>query len=86
MKNIKIFYLKNCPFCKRAFKFIDELKGEDSRFAGIDLTLIEESECPEIANAHDYYYVPTFYIDNEKVHEGGIYKEEVKAILEKALE
>lgn len=86
MKDIKIFYLKNCPFCKRAFQFIDELKAEDSRFDAIRFTLIEESEEPEIANAHDYYYVPTFYIDGEKAHEGGIYKEEVRAILEKAIE
>lgn len=85
MKEIKIFYLKNCPFCKRAFKFIEELKSEESRYNDIKFTLIEESECPEIADAYNYYYVPTFYIGSEKMHEGGIYKEEVKAILEEAL-
>ena len=40
----------------------------------------------EVADAFDYYYVPTFYVDGVKVHEGGIYPEEVEKILRSALE
>ena len=75
---IKMFYLKNCPYCKQAFKFLDELKDE---FPNIEITLIEETEQPEIANAHDYYYVPTFYIDDKKVHEGATSREIIRDIL-----
>ena len=46
----------------------------------------EESEQPDVADAFDYYYVPTFYVDGVKVHEGGIYPEEVEKILRSALE
>ena len=84
MKTIKLFYLKNCPFCKKAFSYIDELKKQDA-YKDIAFELIEESEQPEIADQYDYYYVPTFYIDGEKIHEGGIFPNEVEDILKKAL-
>ena len=85
MKAIKIFYLKDCPFCKKAFAYIDELKKQDA-YKGIEFELIEESEEAELADLYDYYYVPTFYIDGEKVHEGGIFPNEVEEILKMALD
>ena len=85
MKAIKLFYLKDCPFCKKAFAYIDELKKQDA-YKDIELELIEESEEPELADQYDYYYVPTFYIDGEKVHESGIFPNEVEEILKKALD
>jgi len=84
MKTIKLFYLKDCPFCKKAFSYIDELKKQDA-YKDIVFELTEESEQPEIADQYDYYYVPTFYIDGEKIHEGGIFPNEVEEILKKAL-
>ena len=45
MKPVKLFYLTNCPFCRKALR----------------------------------------YIDGVKVHEGGIYPDEVEAILRKAM-
>ena len=86
MKKITMFYLEHCPFCKRAFQYISELKAEHPELADIEIETIEESQHPEIADQYDYYYVPTFYIDGQKEHEGGIYKDEVEALLRKALE
>ena len=86
MKNVKLFYLKHCPFCKKAIRYIDELKAQYAELASVEIDMIEESEQPDVADKFDYYYVPTFYVDGEKVHEGGIYPEEVEAILRKALE
>lgn len=85
MKRITLFYLENCPFCKKAMAAIDELKKQD-RYKDIEIEMIEESKLPEVADKYDYYYVPTFYIDGRKVHEGGIFPDEVKAVLEQALE
>jgi thiol-disulfide isomerase/thioredoxin len=85
MKAVKLFYLERCPFCNKAFGFIEELKKED-RYKDIEIETIEESVYPEIAEMYDYYYVPTFYIDEKKVHEGGIFKDEVEKIFEKVLE
>lgn len=85
MKPIKIFYQTRCPFCKRAFSYIDELKKRPE-YKDIVIETIEETEHPDIADQYDYYYVPTFYIGDEKVHEGGIFPNEVEAIFKKALE
>lgn len=86
MKNVKLFYLKNCPFCKKAIGYIDALKTQYPELADVEIEMIEESEQADVANAFDYYYVPTFYVDGVKEHEGGIYPEEVEKILRKALE
>ncbi len=86
MKSVKLFYLKNCPFCKKALRYIEELKAEHAELAAVDIEMIEESERPDVADKFDYYYVPTFYVDGVKEHEGGIYPEEVERILRKALE
>ena len=86
MKSVKLFYLKNCPFCKKALRYIEELKAEHAELAAVDIEMIEESELPDVADKFDYYYVPTFYVDGVKEHEGGIYPEEVERLLRKALE
>ncbi|MGM9758961.1 MAG: glutaredoxin family protein [Parabacteroides sp.] len=86
MKPITLFYLEKCPFCKKAFRYIEELQAEFPELKAVEIQTIEESRQPEIANQYDYYYVPTFYLDGKKVHEAGIFKPEVEAILRKALE
>ncbi len=86
MKNVKLFYLKQCPFCKKALRYIEDLKSKHEELAQIEIEMIEESEQKDLADSFDYYYVPTFYVDGEKVHEGGIYPEEVEQVLRKALE
>ena len=48
--------------------------------------MIDELAEPEVADRYDYYYVPTFYVGDKKVHEGGIMPDEVEAVLRMALE
>lgn len=86
MKQVKLFYLKSCPFCKKALRYIDQAKAAHGELAAVEIEMIEESEQPELADTFDYYYVPTFYVDGVKVHEGGIYPDEVEGVLRKALE
>ncbi|WP_312811425.1 thioredoxin family protein [Sedimentibacter sp.] len=85
MKKIKAFYLQNCPHCKRAFKVLEELKSQNSSYSEIDIEYIEESENVQAASAHDYYYVPTFYVDGVKIHEGVPTLEKLEEVLKKAL-
>ena len=47
--------------------------------------LVRQRRWYRLENTNNYYYVPTFYIADEKVHEGGIYPNEVEAIFKKAL-
>ena len=86
MKPVKLFYLKACPFCKKALRYIEEAKAAHPELAPIEIEMIEESEEPAVADRYDYYYVPTFYVGGEKVHEGGIYPDEVETVLRQALE
>ena len=85
MKPITLFYLKNCPFCKKARSYLDQWKRQDA-YKDIEIEMIEESEQAALADPYDYYYVPTFYVAGKKVHEGGITKNEVEEVLKKALE
>ena len=84
MKPVKLFYQTRCHFCKRDYNYMEELKKRPE-YENIVIEAIEETEHPDIADRYDYYYVPTFYIGEEKVHEGGIFPEEVEEIFKKAL-
>jgi len=85
-KDLKLFILKNCPYCKEALKFMKALKDENPKYANIEFKLIEEKEEPILASQYDYYYVPTFYSENTKLHEGGVTKEKVASIFDICLE
>ena len=82
---LTLFILHDCPFCKRALQYIHELKEEHPEFKKIELDIIDEQEQQELANSYDYYYVPTFYLGEKKLHEGGIYKNEVKDLFQSLL-
>lgn len=86
MKEITYFYLKNCPYCRKADAIIERLIKENPRFGEIPIKKIEESENPEIAGRYDYYYVPCLWIGQEKLHEGVPTEEQIRKVLEKALE
>ena len=86
MKPVKFFYQERCPFCKQALRYIEELKEEHPEFQPIEIEMIEETQHPDIADKYEYYYVPTFYVDGVKVHEAGIFKNEMEALLRKVIE
>jgi len=83
---LTLFILHDCPFCKRALQYIKELKEEHPEYKTIELDIIDEQEQKALADSFDYYYVPTFYLGKKKLHEGGIYKNEVKEIFEAVLQ
>lgn len=85
MKKVTMFYLENCPHCKKAQKMLDELKEKNSQYSKIQIEKIEESKDVHIASAHDYYYVPTFYVDGVKLHEGVPSLDKIEAVLKAAL-
>ena len=66
-------------------KYVEDVRAASPELAAVEIEMIEESEEPEVAESFDYYYVPTFYVDGVKVHEGGITPEEVESVLRKAL-
>ena len=91
MKPILMFYLDDCGYCHKAHQALDELREENPAYAGIPITKVEESRQPDLADQYDYYAVPTFYIEGEKIFEAHIgmsyenIKDEVRRVLDTAL-
>jgi len=85
MKKITVFILTHCPHCIGAKNYINELFEENSKYKEIEFEYIDEEEQSELAEKYDYYYVPTFYVDGEKCHEGVNDKAKIKAVLDYAL-
>ena len=61
------FYLKSCPYCRRADEMIARLMQEEPAFREVETEKIEETEHPEIAETYDYWYVPCFFLGKEKL-------------------
>jgi len=82
---MRVFILENCPHCIRARNYIKELKEEDDKYRNIEIEYIDEAIEEELANSYDYYYVPSFFDGDKKLHEGTINKKEVKALFDEYL-
>ncbi|MDD2591425.1 MAG: glutaredoxin [Erysipelotrichaceae bacterium] len=81
---IKIFVLRQCPYCISALRYLDVLM-KDPQYQNIEIKIIDENEEKALANSHDYFYVPTFYLDGKKLHEGVTSFSDVKIVLDKAI-
>ena len=85
MKSIVLFYLPDCPYCKKAIAWQKELKEEYPELKDLEIEMVDESQNPAYAERFDYYYVPTYYVEGKKMHEGVATKEKVEAVLRSAL-
>ena len=91
MKDIELFYLASCPYCRNAKRAIGELTEENPAYRDIRIDWIEESEQPEIADARDYYSVPTIFYRGEKLYEAHFthsydtIKQNIRAAFDKVL-
>ena len=55
MKEIELFYLNGCPYCRNAERALTELRKEDPRYATVKIRWIEENRERELADSRDYY-------------------------------
>ena len=91
MRELEVFYLANCPYCRNAQRAVAELREENPAYEDVSLHWIEESEEPEIAEKRDYYRVPTIYLDGEKLYEAhfthsfAVIKEHFREAFDRAL-
>jgi len=85
MKKITLFMMKSCPYCIEALRLMDVLLAENPEYLSLDIEKIDERVHPEIARKYDYYYVPTFYIGNEKLHEGVVNIKTIRRVFDAAL-
>ena len=75
MKEITMFYLESCPYCKKAAKAIEELQAENERYRAIPIRRIEESQDPETAEKYDYWSVPSMFVSGEKLYEATMWQD-----------
>ena len=68
MKKLRIFYLEGCPYCAMARRAVRELDGEPEA-AGAEIEWIDERAEAELAEAYDYYYVPSVFDGDRKLYE-----------------
>ncbi|HOG00584.1 MAG: hypothetical protein BWY35_02120 [Firmicutes bacterium ADurb.Bin248] len=82
---LKLFYLPSCPHCQLALRCIDQLRAENPRYGDVEIDMIDEGRQRALANSYDYWYVPCFYLDKDKLHEGHAEKEDVRRVFDKAV-
>lgn len=85
MRKVYMFVTGWCPHCRRALAWMDELRKENPEYSQIEIRIIDEEKEPETARKYSYYYVPTYFVDDEKVHEGVPTKESIRSVFDKAL-
>jgi len=64
---------------------MDELYAKNPEYLSLELEIIDESKRPDIAGKYDYYYVPTYYLGDEKLHEGVASPEKIKRVFDAAM-
>jgi len=82
---LKLFILSNCPYCVEVLGLIKTLKSEVEKYKDIEITIIDEQKDSAMAAKFDYYYVPSFYLGQTKLHEGAAAKNKVAAVFDKYL-
>lgn len=85
-KAVKMMVLDGCPHCSNAFRMIEELKQEHPEYQNVDIEVIEEQREEEKTRGYDYWYVPTFFVDDVKIHEGVPTKDKVEAVFKEAIQ
>lgn len=85
MSKLTYFYLPSCPHCRLAARCIEELCAEDGRYKDVEIERIDESAEKALAAKYDYWYVPCFYLGDQKIHEGHAEKSDIKTVLDRAL-
>jgi glutaredoxin len=83
---LRLFYLPNCPHCKRAIAMLEELQASNPAYAAVEIEKINERVQSSLANQYDYYLVPTFYLGEKKLFEGVPTREAIEDVLKKAIE
>lgn len=85
MKEVILFHFVGCPFCRAAENWLSVLQREHPELAAVPVRRVNENIERALAEQYDYWYVPTFYVDGVKAHEGACTKKTVERVLRSAL-
>jgi len=65
---------------------MDSLFEENPKYLSLEIEKIDENLHPDIARKYDYYFVPTFYVGDKKLHEGAASIKKIRRVFDAALE
>jgi hypothetical protein len=65
---------------------MDELLAENAEYRAVEIEKIDELVYPDVARKYNYYFVPTFYVGDEKLHEGVASRKKIQHVFDAALE
>jgi glutaredoxin len=77
MNTIMMLITSWCPYCKKAASWIEEIKKENPKYADVKVKIVDEELEPSLAKQYDYYYVPTYFVNGVKIHEGATSKNQL---------
>ena len=71
MKTLTMIEMQGCPYCANAHRAINALRAEGGAYADVSVELIDENREPARTQpfAGQYYYVPSLFLDGEKLYE-----------------
>lgn len=71
MKTLTMIEMQGCPYCANAHRAIEALRTEGGAYAEVPVTFIDENREPERTQPFTgkYYYVPSIFVDGEKLYE-----------------
>ena len=84
MRKVTMFILSSCPYCIRAKQRVDKVMASHPEYRDVPFEMIDERQQPDIARRHDYYFVPTFYLDKKKVYEENVLQCDIEEIFRNA--
>ena len=76
--------MSNCPYCQKAIKIQNQLLTQE-RYKNIKIEMVDETVHPDIADRYNYFYVPTYYVDDIKIHEGAADENDIREVFESTL-
>ena len=76
--------MKTCPHCRKAAEIMKEILAGRPEYKAIPIKVIDETEERDYASKFDYFYVPAFYVGEDKLHEGVPSKEAIEKVFEAA--
>lgn len=71
MKTLTMIEMQGCPYCANAHRVIDALRAEGGAYAAVPVDFVDENRETERTQpfAGKYYYVPSIFMDGEKLYE-----------------
>ena len=84
MEDFRLFILPDCPYCRRVLTWQEELLAAQPLYRPLAPRIVDESRQKELTQGFDYYYVPCYFLDGEKLAEGVLSREQVEEVFRRA--